>query len=79
MPEKCPDVLRGCKYDPPHGSNHHLYWPRTEYTTPLEKAFRNHPVNVVRGLCRCLHDLEHLKRPPRKPPPDEMRKIIGRG
>lgn len=72
----CPIPLRGCKYDPPFADTHHRAWPGDEYTTPLEKKYRNLEVNVIRGICRCLHDLEHLKRPPEKPSISEMREAI---
>lgn len=62
----CDSPLRGCKYKPPHSSIHHKYWPSTWYQSGLERRFREHPDNKVR-LCRCLHDLEHLKKPPKKP------------
>ena len=72
----CPEVLRGCRYDPPFADTHHLYHPRSEYRTPTEKKFRALECNIVRGLCRCLHDLEHLKRPPEKPSIEEMRQAV---
>lgn len=71
--ENCPEPLRGCPYDPPFADDHHKYWPAYEYATPLEKRFRMAEVNVVRGICRCLHNLEHLKQPPAKPSVIEMR------
>lgn len=74
--EACPDPLRGCKYEPPFADDHHVYWPRTEYTTPTEKRFRQLEVNVVRGICRCMHDLEHCKKPPRKPDVATMRQEV---
>lgn len=72
----CDDPLPGCRYDPPFGDVHHKWFPRHEYTTPTEKKFRNLECNVVRGICRCMHDLEHLKRPPRKPTLEVMRQAI---
>lgn len=72
----CPEVLRGCVYPTPHASDHHLYWPASEYTTPLEIAFREAEVNVVRGICRCIHNLEHLKAIPDKPSIEEMRRVL---
>lgn len=72
----CPDPLPGCKYDPPFADIHHTQWPRDEYTTPTEKKFRRLECNVVRGICRCMHDLEHLKKPPKKPTLDIMRQAI---
>lgn len=70
----CPHTT--CK----HGGKrdtHHRYWPAHWYKTPLEKAFRNHPSNIERNICRCFHDLEHLKKPPKKPSIEEMRRVVG--
>lgn len=74
--EACPDPLRGCKYEPPFADDHHRYWPAYNYQTPTEKKFRNLEVNIVRGICRCMHDLEHLKKPPQKPTVEEMRQAV---
>lgn len=78
MAKPCPRPLRGCKYDPPFASNHHKWWPKDQYTTPLEKAFRTAEVNIERDICRCMHDLEHCKRPPRKPSIAFMKRFLGR-
>lgn len=72
----CPQPLRGCRYPRPFSDNHHMVWPAHEYTTPLEKKYRELDVNVVRGICRCIHDLEHLKKPPEKPSVEVMRKAV---
>lgn len=72
----CPEVLPYCRYDEPFSDTHHLFWPRFEYTTPLEKRFREAEVNVIRGICRCIHDLNHLKLPPEKPSPEDMRGVV---
>jgi hypothetical protein len=72
----CPPPVRGCKYDRPFISRHHKYWPRSWYKTPLEKAFRSDPRNIVR-MCDCEHRLEHLKKPPKKPSKQEMRRFLG--
>lgn len=51
---------------------HHIYWPRTEYTTPLERKFRNHPDNKV-NLPWCEHKQKHIEEePPEKPTVAEM-------
>lgn len=71
----CKHVLRGCRNKPPHMSVHHKWWPARDYRTALERAFREHPANKVL-LCRCLHDLEHLKRPPQKPSAAFMRRFL---
>lgn len=72
----CPDVLPHCNYEPPFADDHHTKFPAHEYTTPLEKKFRALEVNIVRGMCRCLHDLEHLKEPPQKPSRRVMRSLV---
>lgn len=72
----CPEPLRGCQFVRPYADDHHRFWPAHEYTSPLEKKFREADVNVVRGICRCIHNLEHLKRPPEKPSADEMREVL---
>lgn len=73
---ECPNPMRGCKYPEPFADDHHVWWPRTEYTAPVEKKFRALECNVVRGICRCLHDLEHIKPPPQKPSVAEMRQAV---
>jgi hypothetical protein len=46
---------------------HHKFWPRSEYKTGVEKAFRQLGENVVQ-ICRAEHDLEHaVSDPPDKP------------
>ena len=74
--ERCPNPNKGCKYDPPFADDHHEVWPACEYTTPLEKRYRNLEVNIVRGICRCMHDLEHLKQKPPKPSVAKMKEAI---
>lgn len=76
MERPCPEPLRGCKYDVPYADDHHKFWPGSEYTTPVEKKFRNLECNIVRGICRCMHELEHLKKPPKKPTVPEMRQEV---
>jgi hypothetical protein len=62
-----------CKYYPScHESVHHLYFPRYEYKTELEKTFRSLAVNTMR-LCRQRHDELHAtEEPPEKPSEYEM-------
>jgi hypothetical protein len=72
----CPEPLRGCPFDYPYADDHHEYWPASEYTTPTEKKFRQLEGNIVRGMCRCLHNLEHLKKPPKKPMLETMREAL---
>lgn len=67
----CPNYQEGCYTD-----KHHLYYPRAEYKTPLEKRFRSLGVNIVR-LCRQDHDELHTTQtPPEKPSIEHMRSMI---
>ena len=76
---ECLTPIDDCKY---RGTaqclitNHHLYWPKPDYTTHTEKAFRELPENKV-PLPRCLHDLEHLQAPPDKPDLIAMKIMLG--
>lgn len=74
--QRCEEPLRGCPFKTPYTDSHHIYHPASEYTTPLEVAFREAEVNVIRGICRCIHNLEHLKPPPAKPPIEFMREVV---
>lgn len=68
-----------CKYretDSCFEDLHHEAWPRRDYTTPLEKRFRNHVLNKV-IICRAIHDDEHAQGLiPVKPTREEMRRFI---
>lgn len=51
---------------------HHLYWPRRDYQTELERRFRTLPWNKVE-MPAAAHELLHrYAAPPRKPPLEEM-------
>lgn len=51
---------------------HHLYWPRREYQTDLERRFRTLPWNKIE-MPVAAHELLHrLAPPPRKPAIEEM-------
>jgi hypothetical protein len=51
---------------------HHLYWPRRDYQTELERRFRTLPWNKV-AMPAAAHELLHrCAAPPRKPPVEEM-------
>ena len=51
---------------------HHLYWPRRDYQTELERRFRTLPWNKVE-MPALAHELLHrCSLPPRKPPMEEM-------
>lgn len=55
---------------------HHLFYPRRDYTTPLEKKFRIDPRNIVQ-LCRREHErLHHTQDIPEKPTIQEMQVFI---
>ena len=54
---------------------HHKWWPKCDYTTPLEKRFRDLP-DEKEELCRGKHDPEHEKDPPRKPSREYMQKKV---
>lgn len=71
----CPH--RTCKYGDGVKDRHHRYWPKDQYTTPLERKFRNDPRNIDYDICRCMHELEHLKKPPKKPSVAFMRRFLG--
>ena len=75
MAESCPTPRQDCKYEGTPEcliTQHHLYWPRPDYTTKLEKDFRNLPQNKE-PLSRCDHDELHATQdPPEKPSTDFM-------
>lgn len=78
-PENCPHY-KGCrKCEPQQGyrwTQHHLYWPKAEYTSKIELIFRNLPENIIH-LCRFQHDLLHRSQsPPKKPAESIMEKTI---
>ena len=55
---------------------HHKYWPSDEYTSRVEKQFRQLEVNKV-TICRWLHNTIHaVALPPEQPTVAEMRKVI---
>lgn len=57
---------------------HHIWFPRREYTTPLERRFRQLPCNIIRMDAQA-HKLLHLNmQPPRKPARDDMLTAIER-
>lgn len=62
---------RGCEQD-----KHHLWYPKREYKTGLEKRFRNLSCNVI-NMCMYQHQQLHLtEQPPVKPDIEVMRKVI---
>jgi hypothetical protein len=73
---ECPNASPECKYfESKHGcrtNTHHLYYPKNQYTTPVEREFRELPENKE-TLCMAEHDERHrTERPPEKPSRDEM-------
>lgn len=82
--EACPrpkDERAGCPWKDRKGGcysdNHHLYWPASDYKTPLEKKFRWLPENQEQ-TCRWEHDEAHHELPPEKPSIQEMRSALAR-
>lgn len=74
--ERCPGADESCKYwDSKHGCRtnvHHKMWPKRDYTTPIEREFRELPENKER-MCMQEHDLLHqTERPPQKPDRETM-------
>ena len=55
---------------------HHIYYPKREYSSPLEKTFRNLGENIVE-ICRSEHNEIHAtQEPPEKPPIQYMAESI---
>ena len=50
---------------------HHLYWPRRDYQTQLERRFRSLPWNKI-DMPVDAHELIHRYAPPPAKPPEEM-------
>lgn len=50
---------------------HHYQFPKRDYVTPIERAFREMPENKEQ-MCRWDHDLEHFEASPRKPSLEQM-------
>lgn len=63
----CPFYYEGCYTD-----THHLFYPRRDYRTRVEKEFRELPENKEQ-LCRAVHNERHaMEGPPQKPSREEM-------
>lgn len=59
-------------------NRHHIWYPRRDYKTPTERAFRSLPCFIV-WLDVEAHKLLHVhQRPPSKPKHDEMVAAIDR-
>lgn len=73
---RCPESNEQCKYYASEGgcyqNEHHLYWPRRDYTSSVERAFRQLPENKEL-ICRAEHDELHAtESPPPMPSRNEM-------
>ena len=76
----CPSTNESCKYwENKHGCRtnvHHEYYPKSDYTTPIEKEFRELPENKT-PMCMAEHDQLHKEfAPPVKPDREEMLLVI---
>lgn len=59
-------------------NRHHLWYPRRDYKTALERKFRNLPCNIVE-LSVPIHNMIHAYcEPPKKPPANDMRAALQR-
>jgi hypothetical protein len=60
-------------------TRHHIYHPSNDYTSSIERRFRNHPDNIE-DLPWCEHKLLHAKNdPPPKPSIEYMAGFLIRG
>jgi len=77
---ECPNASESCKYwESKHGCRtniHHEFYPACDYTTPIQKEFRELPENKE-ALCMYEHELKHrTETPPEMPTRDEMLMVI---
>lgn len=79
MKGECPNPRPDCKYAELGGcfsDTHHLFFPRRNYTSKVDREFRELPINKEQ-LCRAEHDERHATEPlPDKPTRDKMLGII---
>lgn len=59
-------------------SRHHLFWPRRDYKTPLQKKFRNLPCNIVLLEIDEHTELHRTTPPPKMPERSAMQLAIER-
>lgn len=76
MRRACAQAIESCPYAETkpgcYSDTHHLYYPRANYRTQLEKQFRELAVNKEQ-LCRYEHDQVHAENePPLKPTREQM-------
>jgi hypothetical protein len=57
-------------------NRHHLWWPSSRYSTPLEKEFRELPCNVFELQVEIHQLIHYLSEPPEKPLIRDMLKAI---
>ena len=55
---------------------HHLYWPRRNYVTGLEKQFRNLPCHVLDMAIVDHRELHATQSAPNKPSREHMQEIV---
>lgn len=76
MRGECLEQRPNCPYRTCYSDTHHLFYPRSEYRTKLEKDFRNLDENKV-VICRFEHDQIHASlEVPEKPTREVMVQII---
>ncbi len=75
--EACPNANETCKYAPGcYADEHHLYWPKKNYKSPVEREFRSLPEHRAM-VCRAEHDEIHATEGiPKKPSRDQMLQAI---
>lgn len=65
-----------CRFPEPFQDRHHVYHPRREFKTGVEKKFRQLGCFVY-TTCRCMHEeWDGAFDPPPKPPRDVMVQVI---
>lgn len=73
--ECTPEQMAECPLMRHFQDQHHIWWPKRDYRSQLEKRFRNLPENKE-VLCRYEHDLTHYEAPPIKPSREVMAQAI---
>jgi hypothetical protein len=67
-----PEQMARCPLKRHYTDVHHLYYPRRDYTDPIDKAFRNLPENTEEH-CRWEHiEIHDEEKPPHKPSLETM-------
>lgn len=74
--ECTPEQREKCELRRHFTNQHHIYYPRREYTSPVESAFRRLSENIVE-MCRWEHiQLHDEQDPPPKPDLQTMAEAI---